>query len=194
MRPISVFPVLLGALAALGLGAEPALVQRPAVAEHRASPLALVASLGVYEGAAVGAELRLGPVGVRATGGGNLTMLSVRDAGDDEIDSFHIFATGQGNADVYAFPLHLSGGLEFGLSAGARYNTLLGVGYGGALEARRQLRDRLGLRVALGVTFFPDGDDRVVEKEDFREDSEFNAPFGAGLQTGAQVALTFDLL
>jgi hypothetical protein len=197
MKPRLASTAILAALAAsatLALGASSALAQEPAVSEHHAGPLALVASIGWYDGAAVGAEYRLGPVGARVTGGGNLTMLTVSSDDDEDIESFHVFATGQGNADLYAFPIHFSGGLELGLSAGARYNTLLGVGFGGALEARRQLGPRLGLRAALGTTIFPDGEDRVIEKEDFPADAEFNFPLGAGVQSGLQISLTYDLL
>ncbi len=197
MKPLIASPVLLATFAAFGglaLSAAPASAQEPAVSQHHAGPLALVASLGWYDGAAVGAELRFGPIGARATGGGNLVMLTVSDSDTEEIDSFHAFATGQANADVYAFPLRLDNGLELGLSGGARFNTLLGLGFGGALEARRQLGPRMGLRVALGFTIFPDGEDRLIEKEGFPADAEFNFPLGAGLQSGLQVALTYDLL
>jgi hypothetical protein len=197
MKPLIASPALLATFAAtatIATSAAPASAQEAQVSSRRAGPLALVGSLGWYDGAAVGAELRLGPVGARVTGGGNLIMLTVRDADDEEIDSFHVFGTGQVNADLYAFPLRLDNGLELGLSGGARYNSLLGVGFGGALEGRRQLGPRFGLRVALGFTVYPEGDDRLVEKEDFPPGTEFNFPLGASLQGGAQVALTYDLL
>ena len=194
MKPRLVSSVLLATTATIALSAAPALAQEPAVSQHHAGPVALVATLGWYDGAAVGAELRLGPVGARASAGGNLIMLTVSDSETEEIDSFHAFATGQGNADLYAFPIRFDNGLELGVSAGGRFNTLLGLGFGGALEARRQLGPRTGLRAALGFTAFPDGEDRLVEKEDFPADAEFNFPLGAGLQGGAQVALTYDLL
>jgi len=181
MKPRLVSSVLLATTATIALSAAPALAQEPAVSHHHPGPVALVASLGWYDGAAVGAELRLGPVGARATAGGNLIMLTVSDSETEEIDSFHAFATGQGNADLYAFPVRFDNGLELGVS-------------GGALEARRQLGPRTGLRAALGFTVFPDGEDRLVEKEDFPADAEFNFPLGAGLQSGLQVALTYDLL
>lgn len=197
MRHRLASPLLLATFATLtcaALSARPALAQDAAIAQHRPGPVALVGSIGWYNGAAVGAEFRLGPLGARLTGGGNLTMLAVSNADDEEIDSFHIYATGQGNADLYAFPLRLDNGLELGLSAGARYNTLLGVGFGGALEGRRQLGPRMGLSVSLGLTVFPDGEDRVIDKKDFPPGAEFNFPLGAGVQSGIQLALTYDLL
>jgi hypothetical protein len=196
MRHRLAFPLLLAftLLASAALGAKPALAQEATIVQHRPGPLALVATLGWYSGAAVGGEFRLGPLGLRLTGGGNLTMLTVSDADDHEVDSFHIFATGQGNADLYAYPIRLDNGLELGISAGARYNSLLGVGYGGALEGRRQLGPRTGLSASFGVTVFPDGEDRVIDKKDFPSDVDFNFPLGAGVQSGIQVALTYDLL
>jgi hypothetical protein len=198
MKSVIAARVLLCTLAATvtatTIAAAPAHAQEAAISERRAGPLALVATLGWYDGAAVGGELGLGPVGARLTGGGNLTMLTVSDADTHDIDSFHAFATAQANADLYAYPVRLDNGLELGLSAGARYNTLLGTGFGGALEARRQLGPRLGLRAALGFTVFPDGEDRIVAEEDFPPDADFNFPLGAGFQSGLQVALTYDLL
>ncbi len=161
---------------------------------HRPGPLALVAELGWRSGAAVGAELRAGSLGARLTGGGNLVMLSVSDADSHELDSFEIFGTGQLNAEVFAFPVHLDGGTQLGLSAAYRYNSLLGGGYGGGVEAQRQIGERSALRVSAGLTYFPDGDDRLMDREEFPDDVDFNFPLGASLQGGLDVAFTYDIL
>jgi hypothetical protein len=158
------------------------------------SPLALVAELGWRSGAAIGAELRAGSVGARLTGGGNLIMLSVQDADSHELDSFEIFGTGQVNGEVFAFPIHLDSGTELGLSLAYRYNSLLGSGYGGGFEAQRRVGERSTLRVSAGITYYPDGDDRLMDREEFPDDVDFNFPLGASLQGGLDIALAHDIL
>src|SRR5262245_63924185 len=101
MRRLGAAPVLLATLAIASTGS-PAVAQEAAVTRHGPGPIALVASLGWYDGAAAGAEARLGAVGARLIGGGNLTLLTVSNADDLEIDSFHVFAGGQASGDLYA--------------------------------------------------------------------------------------------
>jgi hypothetical protein len=168
------------------------LLAATAAAEPRPGPVAIVGQIGWYHGLAVGGELRLGNAGLRASGGANLIILTLVDADTYSLSSIEVFGTGQLNADAYLF-FPLQGGADLGLSVGAKYNTLLGFGIGGAFEVRKQLRPRLGLGVSVGLVYYPDGADRLVEKEGFPPDVEFNFPFGAGLQGGGGVALTFDL-
>jgi len=164
-----------------------------AATAQKASPLALVGTIGWRSGAAVGAELRAGSLGARVTGGGNVIMVSVSDAESHELDSFQVFGTGQLNTEAFAFPIHLDGGTELGLSVAYRYNSLLGSGYGGGLEAQRRIGDRETLRVSTGLTFFPDGDQRLMDRKEFPDDVDFNFPLGSTIQGGIDIALAHDL-
>jgi hypothetical protein len=188
LATVTISSIAAGSARAQSPGETPASATAP-----EASPLALVAEIGDRSGAAVGAELRFGSVGARLTGGGNLVMVSVSDADTHELDSFQIFGTGQLNGEAFAFPIHLDGGTELGLSVAYRYNSLLGSGYGGGLEAQRRIGQRSTLRVSAGLTFYPDGDDRLIEREELPEDVDFNFPLGATVQGGLDVALAFDL-
>ena len=157
------------------------------------APLALIAQVGWYHGLAAGADLRLGNGGLRATAGGNLIILTIVDAETYELSSVEAFGTGQINGDAYLlFPL--DGGAELGFSFGGKYNTLLGVGVGGAFEVRKQLSPRFGFGVSVGLVYFPDGEERLVENEGYPPGVEFNVPFGAAFQGGGGVSIHYELL
>ena len=158
-------------------------------------PLALRAELGEGTGAAIGAEIRLGSAGLRATAGANAILVFVKDPDDDDsLGSLEVFGGWQVNGELFWFPIRMTSGNEIGFSAAVRHSTLLGTGGGAAVELRRQLRRRLGLSVAGGLTFFPDGEEGVIEEGDLDPDVELNDPFGVEVQLGATVGLNLDLL
>jgi hypothetical protein len=158
-------------------------------------PLALRGEFGQQSGAAIGAELRLGPVGLRATAGANLILVLVKDPDeDDALGSFEAFGGWQVNGELFWFPFRMTSGNQIGFSAAVRHSTLLGTGGGASVELRRQLRPRLGLSVAGGLTIFPDGEEGVIEEGELDPDVQLNDPFGVEAQLGATVGLTFDLL
>jgi hypothetical protein len=158
------------------------------------APLALRAELGEVTGAAVGAELRAGPVVARATGGAALVFLLIGDPDTHEIDSVEAYGALQLNGELLLFPIRLATGTEIGFSLAAHYSGLLGAGGGLRVEVRRQLRERLGLTVSGGIAVFPDAEERIVERKDVPPDADLNYPLGAGFRLGAAVGLTYDLL
>jgi hypothetical protein len=173
------YPVTLAAFATLvstGPNARIGHAEGAAAVQRERGPVALAASADVtlpllLGGVAAGAEVRFGRLGARLTGSGLLTVVTEGDGG--VLTDSHYYITAQGDGVVYAFPLRLGNGFELGLSAAAGYNSLLGVGYGGALEGRRQVGTRLGLGLALGVTHFPDSEGRVAERKGFADETDF---------------------
>lgn len=161
--------------------------------EPSAGGLALAAELGWITGAAVGGELRFGPLGARVTGGGNAVPILVSDPDTHTLDSFHLYATGQLNANIFLLPIRTANGAEIGMEGGYCYNTLLGGGVLVAVEARRAIKDQLTLYALFGVSYYPKGEDRAIEKKGLPPDADFSFPFGAGIQSGLNVGLTYSL-
>jgi hypothetical protein len=157
-------------------------------------PLALRAELGQESGAAIGAEVRLGPAGLRATAGANAILVFVKDPDDDGLGSLDVFGGWQVNGELFWFPIRMTSGNELGFSAAVRHSTLLGTGGGAGVELRRQLRQRLGLSVSGGLTVFPDGEEGVIEQGELDPDVQLNEPFGVEVQLGATIGLNLDVL
>jgi hypothetical protein len=173
------------------------LVCHPARAEgidsrDRPGPLALRLELGLG-GAAAGAEVRIGPAGLRATAGVDLVPIILSDADSHQIDSIEVDGTWQLNGEVFLFPLRLENGTEIGFSLAIRHSDVLGNGGGAAVELRRQLRRRIGITVAGGLTVFPDGTERIREDHDLGPEVDVDYPFGADLHLGATVGLNLDV-
>lgn len=155
---------------------------------QRSPALGIAADIGFYNGVGAGGQVTAGMLGLRATAGWNLVLVT---AGDEaEVDSIHAFSTGQLNADLLLLPIQPRPGVQLGAALGYKYNTLLGHGVGLAFDAQLARSRSLSWHLIGGVAYYPSGDERVRDREDL-SGSDLNFPFGSGLQSGASFGITF---
>jgi len=151
--------------------------------------MAFVAQMGWYHGAAVGAEVRWGNLGLRASGGINLIFEShMTRYVSDGVGGSNLHLTLQANGDGYVFVD--VGAVDLGLSAGYRFNSKLGNGAAAALELRGRLSAEVGLGMSLGLAYYPWGEERLVESEYPEGDTSFDY---AAVQAGLSISLTYDV-
>ena len=169
-------------------------VQLGGVTEARHEPLRTdgfrvdgLAMLHIADGVGLGAQLRGGPFGLRATVGyDTLFFIADDNTEDTKIGSFE-FASGlQLNVDT----LLVFGAEERGASVGYRYSSVLGHG---AAVGYQSTFETWGQRFAFSVPiiYFPEGTSRVRRELELSSQHRINFPFGAGFQYGMGVAWMF---
>jgi hypothetical protein len=151
----------------------------------------LIFEAGLTTGLAVGGQLRLDRLGIRASAGYNPVVIAVTDDETFKLEEVHVFSSLQVNADVFALPLEGARGVHLGLVGGYKYNSLLGNGFSVGVEAQIRRTRHFGYHILFGVGIFPDGSERVSEKRDLPADADYNFPFGAGVQSGATFGVTY---
>lgn len=146
-----------------------------------------LALLSFADGIGLGAQLRRGALGLRATVGYDaMLFIADDDPQDTKMGSFEFASSLQLNLDS----LLVFGAAERGASIGYRYNTVLGHG---AAVAYQSTLDALGQRFIFTVPFiyFPQGTERVRKELGLSRGHRINYPFGAGFQYGMGLAWAF---
>ena len=158
-------------------------------AAHGIAPFALLVEVGQAAGVSAGAQLSMGRLGLRALGGWNPVTILASDPDTFQARSFHIFSTGQLTADAFALPFEGTPGVLIGVAGGYRYNTLLGHGFGAGVEIQIARSRHVGWHIHGGLNYFPDGESNLIREKHLPADSQFNFPFGAGLQGGVSFGI-----
>jgi hypothetical protein len=102
----------------------------------------------------------------------------------------YFFSSVQVNADIYVVFAEPTPRSAIGATAGYKFNNMLGHGVGGGFYAEIDPRKPLSFFLMGGVWFFPQGEDRLREREMFPAGTEFTFP-GPGFNWGINGGIVF---
>lgn len=162
--------------------------QEPATRSALRDGVTPFAEIGWYDGAVSGLQLDVGGLAVRASLGYMPVLLLEGEPAED----FHWLHSLQVNAELIGFVWKPTDHSRIGLSAGYHYNTRLEHGAGVAFQGEAALDDEVIVFYTFGLAWYWRGNERA-RAELNRPDADFNFPFGAGFQGGANVGLRFAL-
>lgn len=147
------------------------------------------ATLGVYDG--IGAGVRVGDsrVGVQVIGAWQPLIVTSKtdDLSTPDVD---VYSTFQANADVYFLFSEPTPRSSIGLTAGYKGSTHLGHGGGLGFYVAIDAHQRTSYFLIGGVTWFPDGEERLRDKKDIPMDREFAFP-GPAWNVGVNLGVDF---
>jgi hypothetical protein len=135
----------------------------PEVAENRWGQryFGLAANIGPYSGFGLGVRAGHPRVGFEGSFAYNPILVGYTDpAGDAQ---FELFNSMQVNANIYGVFGVIKDRVGIGAKLGAKYNSFLGIGGGGAAYVAINLTRTLGLQAAIGLAIYPEGEERVKE-------------------------------
>lgn len=148
------------------------------------------ATLGVYDG--IGAGVRVGDsrVGVHLIGAWQ--PLIVTSESDDAFagPNIDVYSTLQANADVYLLLTEPTVRSSIGVTAGYKGSSSLGHGGGIGFYATIDAHKQVSYFLIGGVTWFPNGEDRLRDKESIPMDQEFTFP-GPAVNFGVNLGVAF---
>jgi hypothetical protein len=148
-----------------------------------------VVDVGPYTGGALGAQVGVSGLGLRASAGWNPLLVSTTAPDTLRTSSLHVFSTGQVNVDAFALPFRSASGALVGGSAGYKYNSVLGHGASVAFDAQLVRSRRVRWHFQAGVVYYPDGTERVSAERAIPQGDHISFPFGARWQAGASIGL-----
>jgi hypothetical protein len=150
--------------------------------------------VGGYKGAGAGVRWDRGRFGVALGAGWQPLVLetsifpvlpfytSVGSRGDTDL-----IPAWQAHADVRWVSGYLTSYSVEGFSAGYRYSTLLGHGASLAVEIELGRGHRWSFSFSCGLTFFPHGKRRVIDRAEYPEDTELVPDLLAGISLGVSL-------
>jgi hypothetical protein len=153
--------------------------------------LGVEATIGVYSG--MGGGVRLGDerFGVNVTAAWMPLLVTTQTrtgfVGLPKSE-FHLHSTLQANADVYLLVSQPTRRSSLGLTAGYKGSTHLGHGIGLGFYAEIDAKQSISYFLMGGVTYFPQGEARLSEKEMYPADTDFVFP-GPALTTGVNLGM-----
>jgi hypothetical protein len=123
----------------------------------------LVAALGLHTGAALGARVGLGDVGLEVLGGYQ-PLIAITQP------SIELGSSAQLATELYVTPWHPRPSSAIGLKAGYRYNTLLEHGFSVAITYLASLSETLAVEGLAGASIFPGSESRLRRRLGVSED------------------------
>lgn len=154
------------------------------------SLFAVEATFGVYDG--IGAGVRVGDarVGVHLIGAWQPLFVTSQSGDLVPEPRIDVYSTVQANADLYVLFSEPTPRSSIGLTAGYKGSNILGHGGGIGFYATIDAHKQVSYFIMGGVTWFPQGEDRLREKKSIPDDRELTFP-GPAFNAGANFGIAF---
>lgn len=144
------------------------------------------ATLGLYDGFGGGIRFGNERVGAHLIAGWQPLLVAATNELDFE---FYFFSSAQLNADLYLM-FNPTRRFVAGVTAGYKFNTVLGHGGGLGFYGEINPRRKLSFFIMAGFWLFPRGEQLLRQSETFPANTEFSFP-GPGFNLGGNFGISF---